>query len=47
VTSNSYEIEAVPQGTQAAKDAKCAILSVDQAGRKKVSNTATDVKECW
>lgn len=47
VTSNSYEIDAVPQGVQATKDTKCATLSVNQAGRKKVSNTATAVKDCW
>lgn len=47
VTSSSYEIDAVPQGAQAAKDTKCATLSVDQAGRKKVSNTSTPVKDCW
>lgn len=47
VSASSYEIEAVPQGAQATADTKCATLSINQTGTKKVSNTATALKECW
>ncbi|MGY0799081.1 type IV pilin protein [Lysobacter sp. A286] len=47
VTATSYRIEAEPKGAQATKDAKCATLSIDQTGRKMVSNTATPASACW
>ena len=46
-TPSSYTITAVPKGGQATRDTKCATLSLDQTGKKAVSNTATAVKECW
>lgn len=36
----------VPGGNQAARDTKCAAVSVDQAGTKSISGTST-VSACW
>jgi type IV pilus assembly protein PilE len=43
----SYTIAAEPEGGQKARDTKCAILSIDQTGKKSVSGTSTVVKDCW
>ena len=46
VTSSSYSISATPQGRQAARDAGCGTLTVDQTGRKEVTgDSAAD--DCW
>lgn len=44
-----YKIDAEPKSgsAQATRDTKCATLSIDQTGKKFVSNTATAVKDCW
>lgn len=47
VTGSTYKIEAIPKGVQESRDTKCATLSIDQTGTKKVSNEATAVGECW
>lgn len=44
--SPSYTVTAVPQGTQATKDAKCGTLRLTQTGTKSISGSAT-VAECW
>ena len=45
--ASAYIIEAVPQGTQQARDeAKCGTLSIDQKGTKGSSGSAA-VSECW
>lgn len=46
VDSASYLVEAVPQGTQAARDEACGALSLDQTGEKDVDGGA-EVKACW
>ena len=46
VDDSTYVIEATPQGTQAARDTKCAMLGVDQTGSKTVTGTA-EASKCW
>jgi type IV pilus assembly protein PilE len=46
-TPPSYLITAVPSGAQAANDAKCATLTLDQVGTKTKSGTASAVSACW
>ena len=46
-SDTAYTIQATPKGNQEAKDIKCATLSIDQTGAKKVSNSATDPSDCW
>jgi len=43
-TSRAFTVEAVPQLTQASKDAKCGTLRITHTGVKSVSGTGTD---CW
>ncbi|MEW5824857.1 MAG: type IV pilin protein [Pseudomonadota bacterium] len=45
LTSTTYTVTATPLGVQL-KDAKCAILTVNQAGTKTESGTGT-VADCW
>ena len=45
-TTSTFNIQAIPQGNQAARDTKCATLSIDEKGIKAVSGTDT-VKTCW
>lgn len=47
VTASAYTIQAAPKDQQAARDTKCATLSINQKGEKKTSNTGTSVSECW
>ncbi|KGM50986.1 hypothetical protein N792_13015 [Lysobacter concretionis Ko07 = DSM 16239] len=47
VAAGSYKIDAEPEGGQKDRDTKCAILSIDQTGKKSVSGTSTVVKDCW
>jgi type IV pilus assembly protein PilE len=42
----SYVINAVPIGTQLARDTKCGTLTLDQTGKRTVSGTDT-VDRCW
>ena len=42
----TFTITAVPQGSQASNDAKCGTLTLNNAGTKTVSGTAS-VAECW
>jgi type IV pilus assembly protein PilE len=44
--ARTFVIEARPQGAQADRDAKCAILSMDQANTRNRSGSGT-VAECW
>ena len=43
-SATAFTVEAVPQLTQATKDAKCGTLSITHTGVKSVSGTSTD---CW
>lgn len=45
--ATSFSVTAAPEGQQASRDTKCATLSIDQTGKKAVSNSGTEVKECW
>ncbi|MEI7465715.1 MAG: type IV pilin protein [Burkholderiales bacterium] len=45
-TARTFTIQATPAGTQAARDAKCGTLSINQANSKGRSGTAA-VAECW
>jgi len=45
-TQTAYTLQAVPNGTTQ-KDPKCGTLSINQAGTKTESGTATSVKDCW
>lgn len=45
-TPPSYVISAAPMGVQAARDTKCATLTIDETGNKTESGTST-VSECW
>ena len=44
-TSDTYTIQAVPQGKQATEDASCGTLSINQAIQKKASGS--DGSACW
>ena len=45
-TQSTYQIQAVPIGTQSNFDSQCGTLSVDQTGTHYVSTT-TPVTTCW
>jgi type IV pilus assembly protein PilE len=45
-TARTFTITATPAGGQAARDASCGTLSIDQAGTKGVSGT-NPVAQCW
>lgn len=44
--TRTFQIEAVPQGNQATRDAACGSLRIDQANVKSVTGTQT-VAQCW
>lgn len=46
LTTTTYTIAATPQGAQASRDTSCGELSINQAGIKSKTGTAT-VAECW
>ena len=43
---NEFTLTATPANGQV-NDVRCMILTLDQAGRKTESGTATDIGECW
>lgn len=45
-TATTFTVRAIPQGGQAARDTKCATLSIDQRGTRTVSGSGT-VVDCW
>lgn len=45
-TATTYQIQAVPQGVQATRDADCGTLTLDETGRKRVSGD-TPANRCW
>jgi type IV pilus assembly protein PilE len=45
--ATAYVIEAVPQGSQATKDTKCATIAVDQTGQKSESGSASSANDCF
>ncbi|MDO5505888.1 MAG: type IV pilin protein [Pseudoxanthomonas suwonensis] len=48
LTANTFSITATPQATQASRDTTCATLSINQAGSKSVSGTASeDASVCF
>lgn len=46
-TARAFTLQAVPQGTQASRDTKCATLTLDQQGARGTTNTETTASECW
>jgi type IV pilus assembly protein PilE len=46
-TATTYSMEAVPQGVQATKDAKCGTLRIDQSAAKSRTGTTATLDECW
>jgi len=45
-TTSTYQLQAAPQGTQAARDAQCGTLYVDNTGARTISGADT-VQQCW
>ena len=45
-TASTYTLIAAPSGTQATRDAKCGSLTLNQAGVRAVTGTAS-VADCW
>jgi len=43
----TYLLQAVPQGAQAAHDAQCGTLSINQWGERMVSIEGTLLQQCW
>jgi type IV pilus assembly protein PilE len=46
LTTTAYTVQAVPTGAQAARDAQCGTLSLNQSGTKNVTGAA-GVATCW
>lgn len=46
-TATTYSVEAVPQGAQATKDAKCGTLRINQLSQKSRTGTIATLDECW
>ncbi len=46
ITASAYTVQATPQGTQASKDTACGNLTLNQAGTRGISGTAS-VNDCW
>ncbi|GGY23285.1 hypothetical protein GCM10008098_15900 [Rhodanobacter panaciterrae] len=44
---SSYTIQAVPQGTQLARDTLCGTLTINQAGARNISGGTGTVAQCW
>lgn len=47
LSASTYTVRAVPIGPQLQRDEKCGTLSIDQAGTKGKTGSATSVGECW
>lgn len=46
-TPPTYTVSAAPQGGQATNDTKCGTLTLNQAGTKGKSGSASSVDSCW
>ncbi len=46
VAPQTYTLTATPINTQAAQDTRCAVLGIDQTGRKTFTGTGT-AAQCW
>lgn len=47
VAARSYVLQAVPKGAQASRDTLCGTLTVNQAGLRTESGTASSATQCW
>lgn len=47
LTASTFTVEAVPQGTQASRDTLCGTLTLNQAGTRGESGTASSADQCW
>ena len=45
-TATAYQLRAVPQGVQAARDTECGTLTLNQAGTRDQSGSG-EVADCW
>jgi type IV pilus assembly protein PilE len=45
-TATTFDLQAIPQGAQAAGDAQCGTLALDELGNRTVS-TVTPPEQCW
>ncbi|MEQ8515869.1 MAG: type IV pilin protein [Chromatocurvus sp.] len=45
-TATAFTLQAVPQGSQAARDGQCGTLTIDQSGNRTASGTGP-VELCW
>jgi len=46
-TASAYTVQAIPQGSQDTRDTKCQTLSINQAGTKGETGSASSATECW
>lgn len=46
-TAGAFVIEAEPQGAQASNDTLCGTITINQAGTRTESGTATSASQCW
>ena len=46
-TASAFSVQAIPQGIQASRDTVCGTLTLNQAGTKGESGTASSVEQCW
>ncbi len=46
LTAETYQLIAVPQGTQATRDQHCGNLSIDQLGEESISGNSR-LHDCW
>lgn len=47
LAATTYVLQATPLGNQRNRDGKCGTLLLDQSGSRGISNTSTDVSQCW
>ncbi|AWV06673.1 pilus assembly protein PilE [Lysobacter maris] len=45
--AQSYTLQAIPQGSQASDDTKCATLTLNSQGIKGESGSASSADDCW
>lgn len=47
LTASAFQVEAEPKGTQESRDTLCGTLTLDQAGKKGKTGSASNVDQCW
>ena len=46
-TASAFAVQAIPQGIQESRDTLCGTLTLNQAGTKGESGTASSFDQCW